>query len=328
MSPRSSISSSRRGAAAAVWGLLAAGCSDDHSVLSAKGPQAGRVSALGWGMIVVASAISAVVFLLLIAALIPSVRARFADLDEGAMVRWGGIVLPVVVLLTLSGLTVAAMAADDERDGTTDLTVVGHQYWWEVTYPGTGAVTANEIHVPAGRRVRIALRSDDVIHSFWVPALGGKVDMIPGRTNHFVFEADRPGTYRGQCAEFCGIQHARMAFVVIAQEPADYERWLRSEARPLAASAADLPGRAVFEREACAGCHTVRGTDADGTLGPDLTHLAQRETIGALALPNERSKLRAWVRNAQDFKSGAEMPPMDLTSDELDEIVDYLEHLR
>ena len=318
----------RRCLVGATLALPLAGCSDGHSVLSAKGPEAARVSALGWGMIVVSSVISAVVFGLLAASLFPSVRERFRRHDETALVRWGGVALPVVVLLALSGLTVAAMVPSDDRDGTLELTVVGHQYWWEVTYPGAGAVTANEIHIPAGRRVRVALESPDVIHSFWVPSLAGKIDMVPGRTNHLVLEADRPGTYRGQCAEYCGAQHARMAFVVVAQEPAEFQRWLRHQAEPLAAAATDRPGRAVFERESCAGCHTVRGTEADGAIGPDLTHLADRDTIGALTLPNDRRELRAWVRDAQQFKAGAEMPPIDLSSEDLDAIVDYLEHLR
>lgn len=311
----------------AVLVTALASCSGSHGILAPKGPEAGRVSALGWGMIIVSTTITLVVFGLLVAAILPGTRHRLRRVGERGYVLVGGIIMPTVVLLTLSGLTVFTISRTQDS-GTTDLTVVGHQYWWEVRYPGSDAVTANEIHIPAGKKVRLALRSDDVIHSFWVPALAGKVDMIPGRTNHLILQADHPGRYRGQCAEFCGAQHARMAFVVVAQEPAAYRRWLDHQARPASPAPGTASGETAFENQTCAGCHTIRGTSAQGTVGPDLTHLADRSTIAALTLPNDQAHLRAWIADPQRFKDGAKMPPSVLTDDELTAITRYLAGLR
>ena len=312
-------------AAAAAVGL--AGCSGDHHVLSPKGPEAGRVSALGIGMIAVATGVTVLVFALLVAALLPGDRKGLRRISDHTYVIGGGIVLPLVVLLTLSGLTITALD-DTARQGDLQVHVTGHQFWWEVRYPGTGAVTANEIHIPAGRRVRVTLRSDDVIHSFWVPALAGKIDMIPGRTNHLVIQADRPGTYRGQCAEFCGVEHGRMAFLVIADPPAEYQRWIDQQAAPARTVPAAAAGQRAFGAQTCGGCHRIRGTEADGAVGPDLTHLADRRTIGALTLPNDRAHLSDWVANAQKAKPGVAMPPSVLTADQLAAIVTYLGSLK
>jgi cytochrome c oxidase subunit 2 len=319
----------RAGAAIAVVVAAAAAtsCSGDHNALAPRGPEAARVSILGWGMIAVATAITVVVFALLVAAILPGDRRRLRSIPSRTYVIVGGVAMPLVVLLTLSGFTVAAMDATD-TDGTTAIEVVGHQFWWEVRYPGTDAVTANEIHVPAGEPVRLTLRSDDVIHSFWVPALAGKVDMIPGRTNHLTIEADEPGTYRGQCAEYCGLQHARMAFVVIAETPDDYRAWLAGQARPAQPAAGTEAGARAFASQSCAGCHTIRGSDATGDRGPDLTHLASRQTLGALTIPNDRSHLARWIVDAPAFKEGVAMPPIVLSPTEQTAIVDYLQGLR
>lgn len=312
---------------AVLVAALLAGCSSDHSVLDPKGPEAARVSALGWGMIVVATAVTLLVFGLLVAAILPGDRTWLRRRRDRTFVVGGGIVLPAVVLLTLSGLTVAAMD-QTPRQGAVQVEVVGHQYWWEVRYPGTPAVTANEIHIPAGTKVRLTLRSADVIHSLWVPALAGKIDMIPGRTNHLVIEADHPGTYRGQCAEYCGAQHALMAFQVIAQPPDQFRAWLRHEAQPAPDDPTLAAGRRTFETQTCSGCHTIRGTQAAGTLGPDLTHVASRATLGALTIPNDRRHLTGWIVDAQQYKPGAKMPPIELSGDELRALVAYLEQLR
>ena len=328
---RHPLSVSRLRAAAAVLGALVVlgGCSGDHSILAPRGPEASRISILGWGMIASATVITLVVFGLLVAAILPGSHRWIRRPSERAYLIGGGLVLPIVVLLTLSGFTVVAID-DTGRRGDADITVVGRQFWWEVRYRGAGgtAVTANEIHIPAGRRVRLTLRSADVIHSFWVPSLAGKIDMIPGRTNHLVIEADHPGRYRGQCAEFCGVEHARMAFVVVAEPEAAYERWLQHQATDARTDPAASAGREAFEQQACAGCHTIRGTTADGTKAPDLTHLAQRETIAALTVPNDRAHLRRWITDAQHFKPGALMPPIDLDDRTRDDIVDYLASLR
>jgi cytochrome c oxidase subunit 2 len=304
-----------------------AGCGGDHHVLAPHGPESGRVSALGWGMIITATVITLVVFGLLVAALLPGDRRGLRRLAPRSYVIAGGLVLPVVVLLTLSGLTVAATDATG-RHGDLQVEVIGHQYWWEVRYPGTRAVTANEIHIPARTRVRLILRSDDVIHSAWVPALAGKIDLVPGRTNHLVIDANRPGTYRGQCAEFCGLEHARMAFTVIAQPPSRFRAWLRQQAVPARTEPGVARGRSTFLGQACAGCHTIRGTSAVGTKGPDLTHVASRRTLAALTLPNDRAALTRWIRDPQDPKPGARMPAVDLTPSELRDVVAYLDSLR
>lgn len=307
--------------------LVLAGCSGDHAVLSPKGPEAARTSALGWGMIVAATFVTVFVFGLLVAALVPGDRRRLRGLDDRVFLIGGGIVLPLVVIVVLSGATIWSTAATGRR-GDEQIEVIGHQYWWEVRYRGSRAVTANEIHIPAGRRVRVTLRSDDVIHSFWVPALAGKIDMIPGRTNHLVIEADHPGTYRGQCAEFCGMQHARMAFEVIAQPPAAYQRWLQAQALPATADPGSIAGQQEFQQETCSGCHTIRGTEAVGKRGPDLTHVASRRTIAALTLANDPRHLKSWIADPQRYKSGALMPPSELTPAELTSITDYLAGLR
>jgi cytochrome c oxidase subunit 2 len=190
-------------------------------------------------------------------------------------------------------------------------------------------VTANEIHVPAGRPVRLRLSSADVIHSFWVPQLMPKTDLIPGQVNETWLTANRPGIYRGQCAEYCGLQHALMAFLVVADGPAAFDRWVALQRAPAAEPAGTLAtrGRQVLERTSCATCHTVRGTSARGTAGPDLTHLASRQQLGAGAVPNTPGHLGGWIANSQTIKPGNLMPPQPLTSEELQALIAYLETL-
>jgi cytochrome c oxidase subunit 2 len=208
--------------------------------------------------------------------------------------------------------------------------VIGHQWWWEVRYPGTSAVTANEIHIPARTRVNVEVRTDDVIHSFWVPQLNRKVDMIPEQTNRLLLVADRPGRYRGQCAEFCGLQHAKMGMYVFADQPDAFQRWIARQAGPAPPrprTGAAAAGARVFQ-ENCATCHAIRGTNAQGNVGPDLTHLMSRETLGALAITNTPANLRRWVENPQDVKPGNQMPVLPLSSQQLDQVVAYLETLK
>jgi cytochrome c oxidase subunit 2 len=212
--------------------------------------------------------------------------------------------------------------------------VVGHQWWWEIVYRDSQAdrmvFTANELHVPVGRPVRLVLSSRDVIHSFWVPSLHGKTDLIPGKTNEITIQADAPGTYRGQCAEFCGYQHAKMGLVVIAEDERSYRAWReaqrRSAVEPVTAEA--RRGREVFLSTSCVMCHTVRGTIAGATVGPDLTHVASRLTIGAGSLPFTRGHLQGWVANPQSVKPGALMPATALPSQDLQALVTWLEELK
>jgi cytochrome c oxidase subunit II len=245
-----------------------------------------------------------------------------------------GIVIPLVTLCVLFAVANLSVARDTDapEPGTTKLTieVTGHQWFWEVRYPGTDAVTANEIHIPARTRVNVVVRSDDVVHSFWAPQLNRKVDAVPGRSNRLLLYADEPGRYRGDCAELCGAQHSRMGLAVYA-DPADrFRRWLADQARPVGgpAGAAQRAGQQVFLDSQCADCHTIRGTPARGDIGPDLTHLQSRQTIAALTLPNTRTNVSSWVRDPQAFKPGNRMPVLGLSASEHRALIDYLESLR
>jgi cytochrome c oxidase subunit 2 len=208
--------------------------------------------------------------------------------------------------------------------------VIGHQWFWEVRYPGTNAVTANEIHIPVGVPVDVIATTDDVIHSFWVPELNRKIDMIPGRENRILLEADRAGRYRGQCAEFCGLQHANMSLYVFADPPARFRAWLANMAKPARAPTTQQQraGLAVFLSQACSGCHQIRGTEAKGQVGPDLTHLRTRTTIAALTLRNDRGNLGSWILDPQHAKPGNKMPGFNVPGSQLDQLLAYLESLR
>jgi cytochrome c oxidase subunit 2 len=215
-----------------------------------------------------------------------------------------------------------------------EILVTGHQWWWQVRYKegelSTQALTANEIHIPTGRAVDIDLTSVDVIHSFWVPTLHGKVDLIPGQLNRIRIQADHPGVFRGQCAEYCGEQHAHMILLVVAQTPDDFERWLDTQRKPGAepATAQQQHGRDVFLSHACVVCHTIRGTGALATVGPDLTHIGSRLGIAANALPNNDANLSAWVTHAQSLKPGSAMPNLtQFSGEELRDLVAYLRNL-
>ena len=258
--------------------------------------------------------------------------------------RWwivgGGFVFPAVVLSALFAYSEAhrppwrpVPPADALIVGVT-----GYMWWWEVRYrdPATGAevVAANEIRIPVGRPVYFGLGSADVIHSFWVPSLGGKMDMLPGRVQHLLLQADRPGTWRGQCAEYCGEQHARMALHVVAQEPAAFDAWLAGQARPAFASPApsrDIErGRAAFLAHRCNACHTVRGVSEESRLGPDLTHVGSRLHLGAGTVANEPAQLSAWVAHTQQIKPGARMPSSGsrLGEEDLQSIAAWLAQLK
>ena len=240
-----------------------------------------------------------------------------APVSDNTWIVWGGVVVPLVILGVLAVVTVQATTElrKPEKDPLR-VEVVGKRWWWQVSYVGTGFKTANEIHLPAGRPIELGLDSDNVIHSFWVPELAGKVDMIPGQHNVLRFTARTPGTYLGECAEFCGLEHARMDFVVIVQTDTDFDRWLTEHENPPSApdSEAATEGETVFMRESCAGCHTIRGTPASGTVGPDLTDFGERSSIGARTIANTPSNLAAWISDAQRVKPGVLMPPMDLNS--------------
>lgn len=254
--------------------------------------------------------------------------------------RWmvgAGIVFPALVLTALFFVTLATLGAMYPRRGEqAELTieVTGKQWWWEVRYlhdqPGLIVRSANEIHIPVGVRVRVLLRAQDVIHSFWVPGLHGKTDMIPGRTNVTWLQADEAGQWRGQCAEFCGLQHAKMALVVIAEPRAAFDAWLAKERQPAAepADAATLAARETFLASGCIMCHAVRGTPAHASAGPDLTHVASRLTLAAGELPMNMGNLYGWIANPQALKPGSRMPAVPLSNEQLHQVVRYVSSLR
>jgi cytochrome c oxidase subunit II len=314
--------------------LLIAG----QNVLQPRSPAEHSITVLSWVMFVVAS-----IGLLLVAVLLVLgwTRRRTASLpfggDERAATRLViglGIAMPIVLLTALflwSDIFVIRSTAAP-RQGSTAITVqvIGHQWFWEIRYPGGDAVTANELHIPVRTRVNVVGTTADVIHSLWVPELNRKTDLIPGRTNRMLLYADRAGTYPGQCAEFCGLQHAHMELLVVAQSRAAFDRWLRSEnapARQPAGAKAQL-GQSIFASEGCDDCHQIRGTPAKGQVGPDLTHLASRRTLAGATIPNDRISLTDWLRDPQTVKPGNKMPQLQLSSGDIGALVAYLEELK
>ncbi|GMA15446.1 cytochrome c oxidase subunit II (plasmid) [Deinococcus metallilatus] len=322
-------------------GTLAPPALASPSALAPAGPDAARVALWWWIMF----AIACVVFVVVVALLIYALARRRGQgafhrpLPPQQERRWfsfvviaGGIV-PAVTLSTVMGVNVYGerRAAQEAAQPRLTIQVIGHQWWWEVYYPRGGFSTANEIHVPVGQPVELKLTTADVIHSFWVPQLSPKYDLIPGQTNTLTLTAQRAGTYRGQCAEYCGLQHAHMALVVVADAPQDYDAWAARQVQPAAnppAGSVTFQGQQLFQGSACVYCHAIRGTDASSRLGPDLTHLASRLTIGAGTLRNNYGNLAGWVVNAQAVKPGNKMPPMYLSSGELKALMTYLESLQ
>ncbi|EIF30773.1 cytochrome c oxidase, subunit II [Burkholderia sp. Ch1-1] len=250
------------------------------------------------------------------------------------------VLASMVSVVLLLGLVVADVLTDRALSrlpvgNALHIQVTGEQWWWKADYPGDaghpGFATANELHVPVGRPVIVSLKASDVIHSFWVPNLHGKKDMLPGIDSTIEFRADKPGVYRGQCAEFCGAEHALMAMLVFAQAPADYESWAARQAAP-ASAAADMTtvqrGLQIFEQSSCANCHSVRGTSARGTVGPDLTHLMSRQTIASGVLANTPGNLADWIRDPGATKPGTTMPAVPLSAPDLQALVSWLATLR
>ena len=329
----------RRGAFVCVCAAaLLGGCGGNRqSTLDPHSSPAHDITTLWWGMLAAAGVVFAGVLLLIGISIVRRRREGFPVLggDErkvtGLIVAFG-IVIPVVTLTALFFIADIGVvkATDAPSPGQTKMTieVTGRQWFWEARYPRAGAVTANEIHIPVRTPVKVIVTSPDVIHSFWVPELNKKVDAIPGYRNDVLLYADKPGVYRGQCAEFCGLQHAKMAMAVYADPPQRFQAWLRQEAKPVAASAVQSAGFQVFNQNDCANCHTLRGTGARGNIGPDLTHLMSRKTLGALTIPNAPKDLSAWVRDPQQFKPGNKMPQLGIPRAQFNELMTFLRSLR
>jgi cytochrome c oxidase subunit II len=333
---RSSACTGRRRLVVALGsGLLLAGCQSGPTTLAPQGPAAQEINQLWWILLGAGILLYLVVMLLFAFSAWNGNREqdprRVRPSSSGA--RWIliGAGFTALVLLGLFGLSIGALRSLSMAAQADIVTVrvTGHQWWWEVEYPDAQIITANEIHIPAGRPVRIELLSTDVIHSFWVPALHGKMDMVPGQINLFQLQADRPGEYWGLCAQFCGIQHAKMNFLVIAHPEEEFNRWLAARAQPPPAPAEPLAqqGQEVFLGAACMNCHAISGTEAVGRLGPDLTHFASRRTLSATALPNTLGNLSGWIADPQHIKPGSLMPASQLTGTELHALLAYLQTL-
>jgi cytochrome c oxidase subunit 2 len=326
--------------------LLLNGCQGVSSMLGPAGPEAARIAFGWWLMFGISVFVLALVVVMLLTGLFrkrrsgetdPAGTARQSAIMKRNERRWhrfviyAGMVAPAVILGSVMGINLFServIAAAAQRPAL-EVEIIAHQWWWEIRYPGQGVVTANELHIPTGQRVKLSLSSTDVKHSFWVPQLEGKRDLIPGQTNILTFEAAQEGIYRGQCAEFCGRQHAKMAFLVIAEPAAAFELWIRQQQQPAAAPATELAraGQQVFLRSACIGCHTVAGTTAAGTVGPDLTHIASRFTLAAATLPNTPAQRAGWIVNSQALKPGNDMPVMELAPADLHALLAWLETL-
>jgi cytochrome c oxidase subunit 2 len=328
--------------------LLVTGCEGVQSVLDPAGPQAGRIAGLWWFMLAVCS----VVFILVVASLLAALMRRSRhndDIDDTPEIapdpererRMKRVVVGATVVTTviLFIFLIADFSTGRElnslkQDSALTVKITGHQWWWEVRYldptPSRQITTANELHIPVGRPMRLLLTADDVIHSFWAPNLHGKKDLIPGYTSETWIEAERPGVYRGECAEFCGLEHAKMAFDVIV-EPADsFARWANAQRAvpPPPTDPTALRGQEVFLAAPCPMCHNISGTTATGQVAPDLTHLASRRTIAAGTLPNTRGHLAGWIVDPQTIKPGVKMPPNLLAPEELQSLLSYLETLK
>jgi cytochrome c oxidase subunit 2 len=331
--------------AAICLGLTACGTTDWMG--DPSGPGARWTASYGWVVVAVCTAVVLAVWGVLAWALLRKRRGSLAEhlpWNAGGGIGWiiiGGLIAPFVVFCGFFIASVIVMDAVPVEGShhhmakQPDIIVTGHQWWWELQYtgatPSEGFTTANEIHIPVGRPVTIELRSADVIHSFWVPQLHGKVDLIPGRHNTIEIEADAPGRYEGQCAEFCGAQHALMRLAVVADDDARFAGWKYKESQPALhpQSEPEIEGEHLFESRSCAMCHKVAGTRALATIGPDLTHVAGRAQIGANSIPDMHAYLAAWTVRAQSLKPGIVMPNLDqLTGDELTSMIAYLRSLK
>ena len=338
----------RRGLAWASLALALAACEGPQNMLDTAGPQAERIAGLWWLILTV----SIIVWVLVAGAMLIAIWRRrqhaahpgqlAADLAPHRRERGLTAVVGAAVALTvciLTGLTLetffaarAIFAAPPED--ALQIVVTGRQWWWQVQYmdpvPSKIVEGANEIHIPTGQKVTIRLNSQDVIHSFWVPNLHGKRDLIPGQETIFWIEASRPGAYRGQCAEFCGWQHAHMALWVVAEKPEDFQKWLEAQRQsaPEPPDALTSRGRDVFVTGPCALCHAVQGTTASARFGPNLTHLASRRTLAAGTLPNTRGHLAAWISDPRSIKPGNRMPATQLDPEDMQALLAWLETLR
>ena len=334
---------------ALTWAsVLLCACSGFQSALDPRGPKAESIYRLNWFLVITATVVYVVVLSVFFWALRHATRRPLTDTPPRGsepeqhhrpMAKWVTVAsaLTALIMLVFVFISVNTGASISQVGGLRPLRidVVGHQWWWDVRYPDLGdpqstVTTANEIHVPVGRPVLIKMTSNDVIHSFWAPNLDGKKDLIPGHETRTWFRADSAGVYRGQCAEFCGHQHAKMAFFIVAEPKIAFEHWLTSQKSEAAKPTDSLTqsGQHVFLSASCSMCHAIAGTNAGSHVGPDLTHLASRRTIAAGTLPNNTGNLAGWILDPQSIKPGAKMPPNQLDPQSLQALLAYLQSLK
>jgi cytochrome c oxidase subunit 2 len=311
------------------------GCAGSPSVLAPSSPQADQIAGLFWALLGIAAVVFVVTEVLLIVALVrfrDRAGAREPDQIHGNVrLETAWTLAPALIVAGIFVATVTTMnAVAQPLPGALQVKVIGHQWWWEIQYPGQAITTATDLHVPVGTPVDVELAAADVIHSFWVPELAGKTDAIPGHTTFVRFTAGKPGTYDGFCAEFCGTQHANMRFLVIAEPREQFDDWVKRMQAPAGVPAAGQVARGAQAVVAgiCAGCHTIDGTQAQGKVGPNLTHFGSRQTIGAVSLQNTPENLAAWLSDPQAVKPGNLMRIPKLSPETIQDIIAYLETLK
>jgi cytochrome c oxidase subunit 2 len=332
--------------------LMLSGCRYAQSIWNTHGPAAKSIGTLSWVMTILFLSFTLIMWVLYAIAFYKrrGTLAEHEPIDADGGEIWiviGGLAVPIVVLTALFVAGLSLMSnwpifgatklsnAQKAESMKPEILIIGHQWWWEIHYlndnPSKGFITANELHLPAGRPVSIEVETVDVMHSFWIPALNGKIDMVPSQPNYIRMMASQPGIYKGQCAEFCGDEHARMRLLAVVQEPAKYKAWLADQLQPGAQPSTPeaKAGEQIFLSGPCSMCHTVRGTIAGGRVAPDLTHIGSRMMIAANAYPNNTAYLEAWITHAQSLKPDALMPDLpDFSGEQLTDLVAYLRQLK
>jgi cytochrome c oxidase subunit II len=334
-------------AAAIFGGIILSGCRGSQSALDSAGIQSGRLENLWWLFFSICAAVYVIVMAVVLAALIrrrkgdaetapeiaPEAKSekRLGNTVKGAVLVTTLILFALMIISFRTGRAIQTLAAAEQP---LQIKVTGHQWWWEIEYqdtiPSNNVTTANELHLPVNRPVKLILQSNDVIHSFWLPNLHGKKDLVPNYPTAFYFQADKTGTFWGQCAEFCGYQHAKMRFIVTVEAPEDFNNWLKAQQQSSAVPATDAQkrGQQIFLTGICTQCHTVQGTPAGGKVGPNLTHIATRPYIAAGSLENTREHLENWVTDPQKIKPGIRMPMNNYAPEDLQALIEYLESLK
>ncbi len=333
--------------AAVIWQVSAAAAATSPplsptNIFAPASTPANSIAHLSVFVLAITGIIFAVVFTLLVYALV-KFRGRAVDAGREPAQVYGSTqielawtiipILIVVVLFLATARVIHAVQDAPEPANAEEVIAIGHQYWWEFRYPKLGIVTANELHIPVSDPANptptfLNLLSADTDHSFWIPELAGKTDLVPNHPNRMWMDPHRVGIFLGQCAQYCGVQHAKMLLRVSVDSPEDFAAWVRSQQQPAVQDASVAAGRRVFERTACINCHAVAGTNANGRFGPDLTHLMSRATIASGAAPNTPEKLRLWIQDPNKIKPGSLMPAMQLSDADLDVVVSYMETLR